>query len=352
MYKFAYFYVKAGYIAGLIMALLTLSVFTFLIFKIQSDKPSRDPSDYNLKLSQIQDRIKSQVDVIEKTFNLKGSESLASLKNQSWYSDLLSKNSANKLFEEHKKSQKYFEEIKKEILLSFNKNILFVNNKLNDYLKENKVNSKNHENTDLPNSDFSNSKNFLIYNNKNIPKKLEICRDIYLVLNEILSESESEENKNALSIAIQQTQNFHKIFYLNNTNPSQDNQIVNTAVASLPATPSARRIEDIANLLDKSIFAMEVAVTDDLILSNLISNTLTEINKFENDVNSIESLAGSLFEKQIICFVLLIICLIASFFVAVGSDFIKAILDSAVWLSHIYDNTSNAKRANVTDGEC
>lgn len=351
MYKFAYFYVKAGYIAGIIMALLTFAIFSFLIIKIQIDKPSVDPTDYNLKLSEIQNRIKSQVEAIKKTFNLKESESLSSLKNQSWNSDILSKKTAIKLFEEHRKSRRDLEEIKKEILISFNKNVLFVNTKLNEYLDHNKVDSINQGNTDLPNSDSSNSKSFLIYNNKNIPKKLEICSNIYLVLNEILSESESEENKNAISIAIQQAQNFQKIFKEQNiNNPSPDKQSVSTAV-SLPATPSIKRVEDIVTLLDKSRFAMEFAVTEDLILSHEIENILTEINNFQNEVNRTDSLSGSLFEKQIICVALFLICLIASFFIAVGSDFIKAILDSAVWLSHIYNNTSSAKRADVNDCE-
>jgi len=31
---------------------------------------------------------------------------------------------------------------------------------------------------------------------------------------------------------------------------------------------------------------------------------------------------------------------VLAFFIAVGSDLVKAILDSAVWLSHIYTNTA------------
>jgi len=345
MYKFAYFYVKAGYIAGLIIALLTFAIFTFLIIKIQIDKPSLNPNEYNLKLSKIQDRIKSQVEAIEKTFNLNDSESLAHLKNQSWNSDKLSKNSVIKLFEEHKKSQKYLEEIKKEILLSFTKNVLFVNKKLYTYLESNKLNQIK---APPPSSDILNNRFLLIYNNNDIPKKLEICSNINLTLNEILSESESEENKNAIAIAIQQAENFQKIFKEQNViNPSRDNQILSIAVSNQPATPSIKRVENVARLLDNSLIAMEFAITDGLILSSEVSKILTEIDDFRNEVNKIESISSSLFEKQIICFALLLICLLASFFVAVGSDFIKAILDSAVWLSNIYENTSNNKGKDI-----
>jgi hypothetical protein len=350
MYKFAYFYVKAGYIAGLVIGLLTVSAFTFLIIKIQIDKPSRDSSNYNLRLSQIQDRIKSQVEAIEKTFNLNDSVSLASLKNQSWNSDKLSQNSVIKLFEEHKKSQNYLEEIKKEILLSFTKNVLFVNKKLDNYLDSKKLNQKNDR---PPNSDILNKRFLLIYNNNDIQKKLEICSNVNLTLSEILSESESEENKNAISIAIQQTENFQRIFNEQNVNkPSRDNQILSIAVSNQSATPSIKRVEDIARLLDKSIIEMEFAVTDGLILSSEVYKIFTEIDGFRDEVNKIETVYSSLFEKQIICLALLLICLIASFFIAVGSDFIKAILDSAVWLSHIYENTSIPKRTDATDGEC
>jgi hypothetical protein len=94
---------------------------------------------------------------------------------------------------------------------------------------------------------------------------------------------------------------------------------------------------------------VRVAITQDWNLDRTLETLDEELQHFYEDARANGEKSEELLRGQLLLLGVLLVIAVLAFFIAVGSDLVKAILDSAVWLSHIYTNTANGEVARGGD---
>lgn len=363
MYKFAYFYVKLGYIIASSVFVISMCFCVFNIIVLQSQKPSASSSIFNEKLEKIQSDIQSQCDVVQKTFNISPDVSpLICLREMTWHLHSLSFSELKRLNDQRAESMSACEELKGLVLLQLNENIKIILDQLHSA-------SSSLNNQQIHTTDDKNDKSNILVNGKNVTShiytnvydyninynvKIKACELATKEIDELLQQTKKLENISLLNDVQKQILHFIQVInresekhdgyreFVASKNPShsisqQAQQITHTHQKEYSSKKSEafQNLKDVLNLVS-------YAVTNDWVLERLITQQLNGVLlEIDEKTAEITAKRSAISLNQISYIGILILFTIISFFIAVGSDLVKSILDSAIWLSHIYSNTAS-----------
>lgn len=357
MYKFAYLYVRLGYIlAGLVFG-VSVVFFGGTLVVLEFQKPRETSEDYNAKLARIQGTIKAQVANIRDTFGLDPqTPALKQLGERSWQTSYVSLASAKRLLSERQAALQECEELRSVVLAKLEADIRFIVGKLD-------ASSAGNPGASGGGADLNNSSSPFLPGEAHIQlyaqgvvllEKISQCQSAEQAITLILGETKNSENRSALERARGEIIRFLAILRGEESKASEEAAPASTfesgpSPSAEPAREPSRK-ENARALLVSVLYEVNNAVTGEWALSQTLDGTLNEVlTQFEDRANANNIRTDDLFRSQLESIKNLLLFVMLAFFIAVGSDLVRAILDSAVWLSHIYSNTSAKSKADESE---
>lgn len=356
MYRFAYLYVKLGYLlAGIILGLSLLFIGGSVVV-LEFQKPRDSAASFNQKFAASQGAIEAQADTIERVFGL--DQSLAALRNlrsRQWNSTLVSPSSAARLKAEYEAAQTDVQSLRQAVLNQLEEDIGFITSQL---VANQEVAPKERIVATSPPAIpalLHDAKS--IYASTNIamfPRRILLCDNALYMVRTLQAEARSTDNKAALGRAGKEIEKFLQIIR------DQENlsEQAEAAPASAPTEPSfdalaennrPTRRDNVRERLSEMLGEVRVAITQDWNLDRTLETFDEKLQDFYVKARANGEKSEELLRGQLLLLGLLLVIAVLAFFIAVGSDLVKAILDSAVWLSHIYTNTANGEVARTGD---
>jgi len=357
MYKFAYLYVRLGYILAGVVFGISIVFFGGTLVVLEFQKPRESSEDYNAELARIQGTIKAQVANIRDTFGLDPqTPALKELSERSWQTSYVSLASAKRLLAERQAALQECEELRSVILAQFEADIRFILGKLDSASVTNAGPSDG-------GADSNNSSSQLLSGQAQVQlyaqgagllEKISQCQSAEEAVTSILGETKNSENRSALERARGQIIRFLAILRGEQNRVSEKPTSANSfesgpSSSAAPAREPTRR-DNARALLVSVLYEVNSAVTGEWALSETLDGDLDKVlTKFEERANANNIQSNALLRSQLEAIKNLLLFVVLAFFIAVGSDLVRAILDSAVWLSHIYTNTSALSRTDETE---
>lgn len=350
MYKFAYLYVRLGYILAGVVFGVSVMYFGGTLLILEFQKPRESSREFNRELADIQGKIKAQVDNIRIAFNIDPqTPALNQLSTRSWETSYISPASAEHLFSEREAALHECEELSSVILAKLEADIGFILEKLDaSPVANTRAADRGADSNTAPAQPTADQTQIPLYvKGPWLEAKISECLSAKRVVESILGETKNSENRSALERAQAEINRFLGILTgeQNKTSREPDPSGPNATRPSSPAAPAIEpgRKENVRAELLSVLSEVKNAVTGDWTLSLTLQNTLgEELDKFRDRAVANNMQANALLRSQLVSLGLLLLSVVLAFFIAVGSDLVRAILDSAVWLSHICVNTSAA----------
>jgi len=347
MYKFAYLYVRLGYVlAGAVLTIALLFIGGAIIM-LELQKPKISAADFNREFAEIQRNIQAQADAIQHVFQLDQSlPALRSLKSRKWDVASITPRSAKRLEREYDATSAEIASLRQLLLAQLQEDVDFIIGKLapNDEVAAVKA-----DGTPAPQNfqDLTGKPTLAqgIYANHIFSQRVAMCNDALNYVASLLAEAKSTDNRAALGRAKNEVLRFLEIIreqrtmleYSEIQEAADDQQTVRADQKEEPKPSRRDNVrEDLVNMLNE----VQVAVTGGWSLDQSVVALHEKLKDFKQQAYQNGRISANLFNTQLGLFGVLLLIVVLAFFIAVGSDLVKAILDSAVWLSHIYTNTA------------
>jgi hypothetical protein len=357
MYKFAYLYVRLGYILAGIVFGVSIVFFGGTLVVLEFQKPRASSEDFNADLARIQGTIKAQVASIRDTFGLDPqTPALKQLSERSWQTSYVSLASANRLRSERQAALQECEELRSDILAKLETDIRFILGKLDASPLTNLGTSDGDTDSEKSSSQLlpEQTQTQLYAQGAALMEKIAQCHSAEQAVISILGETKNSENRSALERARGEIIRFLAILR------SEQGKVPENPAASSPfepelgssAAPASEpsRRDNARALLVSVLYQVKSAVTGEWALAQTLEDRLGNVlTKFEDRANANNVQSDGLLRSQLEAIKNLLLFVMVAFFIAVGSDLVRAIIDSAVWLSHIYTNTSAKSRTDETE---
>jgi hypothetical protein len=352
MYRFAYLYVKLGYlIAGIVVGVSLL--FTGIsIVVLEFQKLRQSAESYNREFARLQDKIAAQANSVQRVFGLDPSlPSLASLQARQWNASLVSTSSAARLERELAATKADVESLRQAVVSRLEADVNFITGQLAAHQKDS-PNQRTASPSSSPSvlTSFSGDGSSLqeIYartNSLTFPLRAMVCDKALDLVRTLQVEAKSTDNKAALGRAGGELEKFLQVIR------NQQTLLEQAEVASVPMPketsvlePAAQERptrkdnirEDLAEMLNRVLAAVTTEWNLDLTVKAMDSET----TMFARQAQASSEQSDGKLNLQFALVGGFLLVVVLAFFIAVGSDLVKAILDSAVWLFHIYTNTS------------
>jgi hypothetical protein len=356
MYKFAYLYVRLGYILAGVVFGVSVVFFGGTLVVLEFQKPRASSEDYNAELARIQGTIKAQVANIRDTFGLDPqTPALKQLSERNWRTSYVSLASANRLLSERQAALQECEQLRSVILAKLEADIRFILGKLNASSATSPVAADSDTDSEKSSSRLPDQSQIQLYaQGAALLEKIAQCQSAEQAVISILGETKNSENRAALERARGEIIRFLAILRSErsrvpeNAAPSSRFE-PESGFSTAPSSEPSRK-DNARALLVSALYEVQSAVTGEWALSQTLDDALDKVlTKFEDRANANNIQSNALLRSQLEAIKNLLLFLMLAFFIAVGSDLVKAILDSAVWLSHIYTNTSTKGRTDETE---
>jgi hypothetical protein len=358
MYKFAYLYVKLGYILAGIVLGVSVVFCGVAIVVLELQKPRESPDRFNFELERIQVAIRSQARTIQRAFDLDPAPpALTRLQDRTWQASSVSLSAVGNLAQQRQAALQDCHELRSLILAKLEADIGLIIGKLesaNTSASSNAVGAADSSNAqeNPPAGDESNA--LFAETSEGLSERIKECETARWTVAQILGEAKNADSRSALERAQGQISRFLEILRNERSSVSSSSEAGSVTgappVPSLPQTSTPSRKENARLELMSVLSMVRAAVTDGWALELTIENRLqTELEKFAERAAINGEIAGVRLMTQIYVAGLFLLLLVVAFFIAVGSDLVKAILDSAVWLSHIYTNTSSGDSGDTEE---
>jgi hypothetical protein len=359
MYKFAYLYVRLGYIlAGIVFGVSVLFCGGALVV-LEFQKPRESADRFNFDLDRIQADIRNQSDTVQQTFGIDPAlPALKRLKERDWRSWSVSVSASEYLNAERQEALKDCEELRDAVLAKLQEDIGLILGKLASTNTPAQTNSLGVSDVPEPHANISEGDDqvTLYSRSADFAQRISECESAQTTVAKILEETKSPANRSALERAKGEIDRFLDVLRQEETKSLSPSQ---TAIVpfsgALPAVQMPQKLApsrkenarlDILGVLSR----VRSAVTEGWALEETIDGALTDTLKdFEAHARLNSQGASAVLMNQVAVVGIFLLLLIVSFFIAVGSDLVKAILDSAVWLSHICMNTSLPEPRDAAD---
>jgi hypothetical protein len=349
MYKFAYFYVRLGYIlAGIVFGVSVLFCGGAIVV-LEFQKPRQSADQFNFDLKRIQAEIRTQSEAIQQTFGIKPDlPALKRLKERDWRSWSVSLSASERLMAERQTALKDCEELRDAVLAKLEADIGLILGKLAPVITSSQKNSPDFPDLTEVRSDMpaGNEQTMLFSRGADFAERIRECEDAKWTISKILEETKNAENRSALEGAHEEIDRFLEILRNEEAKSATLSQtsIVSASVESSgfqEAQESApSRKENVRQDLTVVLDDLRSSVTGGWSLRQTIDGTLKDtLRDFEERAILNSQMASAILMNQVAVLGIFLLLLVVAFFIAVGSDLVKAILDSAVWLSNIYSNT-------------
>lgn len=364
MYKFAYLYVRLGYL----LAAVVLGVGFFFvggaIVALEAQKPRVPASFFNDRVAKIQNGIIAQTDLIQRVFALDQSlPALKSLRSRKWGATYISPSAATRLEREYDASADDIDSLREAVVGQLHNSVDFIIGKLapSDSTPQSEPGDTSYSPnfSELP--ELASSKDFSqeVYASDSgtisFNERIASCNDALVLVATLRTEAKNSENKAALGRANSEIESFLAVIRQQKTllerQPSQEVAAqLQSASPQVPNEPKRSRKDDVREDLLAMLKEVEAAVTQGWSLDVSLQKIEHELQVFRAEADLNGRVSAGLFNFQMGLVGVLLGLVVLAFFIAVGSDLVKAILDSAVWLSHIYANTASGHASGI-DGE-
>jgi hypothetical protein len=351
MYRFAYLYVKLGYIlAGIVLGVSVVFCGSALLV-LELQKPRESAKSFNSEFERIQVAIRSQARTVQQTFGLNPAEPpLVRLKERNWRARSVSRSAAEYLTQQREAALQDCQELRSIVLAKLEADIGLIIGKLESASTSAVTNAPSPSNAPAGSPAGEELDALYADVSEGVGKRINGCEAARRSVAQILQETRNADNRSALERAQIQISQFIEILRSERSSGSLSSEAGSFSVAgAVPAVLSQPQAsvpsrKENARLELMSVLSMvRTAVTEGWALEWTIENRLqTELEKFEKRAADNGEAADNRLRTQFVVVGLFLLLLVLAFFIAVGSDLVKAILDSAVWLSHIYTNTSSA----------
>lgn len=346
MYRFAYLYVRLGYFLSGVIAFVALLYSVTMILNLEFDK-TRDSSDrFNAFFSKKQMRIISGLNTIEVAFGLDPNNStLEALRNRNWSTRHIDGKSSNWLQEQLGDAQSEVEDLRNQVVVVLNDNLDEIIRSLSKRRESSQASSVPKP-AGVKTDGLQPTINIpLFVSGANFEQKLRLLSKARDSLEYVLDEAKKPENQIKFKNAIAQVERIDDAVADARTDWDYGPTMEETVSPEIPAStmtsrPASSRRQNIAGDLRDAINEVRSAATQEWSLEQIVNELSAPVGEFSELADRNTERNKTLWHGQANYVGIFLIALLVSFFIAVGADIVRALLDSAVWLSHIGSQSS------------